>query len=111
MEVMQFDGEGYMPMVAHNGWCVALVNFAERLREENLCKIERHLETDEVFILLQGKVTLFTGENMEKHIMAKGKIYVVKRGEWHCIAMTEDAKVAIMENSGTGPENSEYRYF
>ena len=48
---------------------------------------------------------------MEKHIMEKGKIYVVKSGEWHCIAMTEDAKVAIMENSGTGPKNSEYRYF
>lgn len=111
IEIYAFDGEGYMPLIEYNSWRVAVANYCDRLHEENLCKMERHLETDEVFILLNGEATLYLGKNMKKHSMKKGKVYNVKCGEWHCISMSQTGKVAIIENSNTGEKNTEYYYF
>ena len=111
MDIYEFNGEGYMPLIDYNGWRVAIINFSEKLLQENISKIERHLKTDEVFILLRGEANLYVGEEMKKHIMEPGKIYNIKCGEWHCISMKENSKVAVVENSDTGKENTEYRYF
>lgn len=111
IETLEYSGEGYMPLIEYEGWRVAIANFCDRLLEKNLCKMERHLETDEVFILLKGEATLHVGKDMGKHIMEKGKVYNIKCGEWHCISMKQDTKVAIIENSGTGEKNTEYYYF
>ena len=43
--------------------------------------------------------------------MQTGKLYNVKKGAWHALLMERDAKVLIVENHSTGPENSEYFYF
>ena len=111
LEIEEFNGEGFAPLVSYGGWRVAIVNMCERLREEKLCKIERHLETDEVFILLQGEATLHIGKEREKVPMEIGKIYNVKCGAWHAISMGENAKVAVVENQDTGKENTEFLYF
>ena len=111
LEISEFHGEGYAPLVSYNGWRVAVANACDRLLEENICKIERHLKTDEVFILLQGEAILHIGKEMRKVPMENGKIYTVKCGEWHCISMTQGAKVVIVENDDTGKENTEYIYF
>lgn len=110
LEIYEFNGEGYKPMLDYNGWRVALVNSAERLLDRNICKMERHLETDEVFALISGQATLYIGQEKKKYIMELGKIYNVKCGEWHCISMTENSKVIVIENSNTGEKNSEYHY-
>lgn len=39
---------------------------------------------------------------MKKQVMEKGKVYNIKCGEWHCISMPENGKVAVIENNGTG---------
>ena len=111
MEINEFNGEGYMPLVSYEGWCVAIANYAAHLREENLYRMERHLKTDEAFLLLQGSANLYIGVDKRKQPLEIGKIYNVKCGEWHCISMTENTKVAIIENDGTGPSNTEYQYF
>lgn len=111
LEIKEFNGEGYMPLIAYNGWRVAVVNFCAELLEENLCKIERHLKTDEVFILLEGEAALHIGTEMQKIPMETGKIYNVKCGKWHAISMKPDSRVAIIENDNTNSENSERFYF
>lgn len=40
--------------------------------------------------------------------METGKIYNVKKGVWHQIFVSRDAKVLIVENHNTAAENSEY---
>ena len=40
IEIKEFNGEGYAPLLSYNGWRVAVANFCERLREENICKVE-----------------------------------------------------------------------
>lgn len=108
MEISSFNGEGYMPLISYNGWRVALINYCDRLKENKISKIERHLKTDEVFILLQGEANLYIGLNLTKYPMEKGKLYNVKCGEWHCVSMSENAKIAVIENDDTGERNSEY---
>lgn len=111
IEIKEFNGEGYMPLVKYDGWRVAIINSSDKLLEKNICKIERHLTSDEVFVLLEGNSNLYIGESLKKIQMEVGKIYNVKCGEWHCISMDENTKVAIVENHDVGDENSEYRYY
>lgn len=111
MDIIENDAEGYSPLISFNGWRVAVANYCERLKEENICRVERHLKTDEVFILMQGEATLHIGKELKPYPMETGKFYNVRRGEWHCITMSEGAKVAIVENDDTCDENSEKYFF
>lgn len=108
LEINEFDGIGYMPVILNDGWRVAIVNSGENLLEKNLKKIERHLSSDEVFVLVSGGASLFIGKEMKKHKMEAGKVYNVKKGVWHCIAMEENSKVLIVENDDVSGRNSEY---
>ena len=111
MDIKDFCGEGYAPVVAYNGWRVAIANYCQRLREENIIRVERHLKTDEVFLLLSGEAVLHIGKELKRYPLELGKIYNVKRGEWHCITMKPGAKVAIVENDDTSSENTENYFF
>ena len=97
IEIKEFNGEGYAPLVSYKGWRVAVANFCERLREENICRVERHMQTDEIFILLQGEACLHIGLALKRIPIESGKIYNVKCGEWHTISMMPNTKVAIIE--------------
>ena len=111
MEICEFSGDGYMPLTAYGSWRVAIINACERLREENLRRMERHLGTDEVFILLEGEAALYIGAEKKRFPMEIGKLYCVKCGEWHCISMASGAKAAVVENNDVGEMNTEYLYF
>lgn len=108
IEIYDYTGESYEPTMNYGEWRVAFMNYADEL--EKLNKYERHLETDEVFVLLQGKATLVVGEEQEEHKMEKFKIYNVRRGVWHGIVYSKDARVLIVENHNTTDENSEKYY-
>ena len=88
-----------------------MANFCERLLEENICKLERHTKTDEVFVLLEGNATLHIGLKFEKTPMEMGKLYNVKCGQWHAISMMPNTKVVIIENEDTDKSKTEYYYF
>ena len=99
---------GYEATMNYGEWRVALMNYIDELAKLN--KYERHLETDEVFVLLEGRATLVVGENREEHQMERFRIYNVKRGVWHGIVYSPDARVLIVENHNTSDENSEKYY-
>lgn len=108
LEILEYNGEGYSPVMHFGEWRVALLNYAERFDPSCPIRLERHLLTDEVFVLLDGEATLFIGEQMTSYPMEKNKIYNVKQGVWHRITASKDAKVLIVENNNTAKENSEY---
>jgi len=109
--INEFTGEGYAPLVARDGWRVALVNDCERLREGLIAKIERHLETEEVFVLLKGSATLHLDETLTPCPLQPLKCYTVPRYVWHAITMGKDSAVLVIENDSTCKENTEYIYF
>ena len=73
--------------------------------------LERHLLTDEVFVLLSGEARLVIGCDLSKTEMRIGNIYNVKKGVYHALLMEKDAKVLIVENHNTSRDNTEYYYF
>lgn len=114
IEIIQCCEEGYHPLVKYEAWRVAQINYAERFDEINFEKLERHLETDEVFILTEGEAFLITAGDEDsptefiKTIMEKNVVYNVKKKSWHYIFVSKDAKVFLVENDSTSPKNTEY---
>ena len=79
---------------------------------EGLSYFQKHDETDEVFVLLEGRCVLLMagfGENpgeISAVDMEPGSMYNVKKGAWHTHYFAPNTKVVIVENADTGPENS-----
>lgn len=114
IEIREYSGPGYRPLVDYGAWRVAILNYIDEIHPTHNQQMERHNETDEVFVLLKGKAILFAGEGEKKveaiypQVMDSGKIYNVKRGVWHTIVMSPDAAVLITENRDTSQANSDY---
>ncbi|MDD6735968.1 MAG: hypothetical protein PUE13_06645 [Clostridiales bacterium] len=106
IDIYSPEKDGYEVKHCFDGWRVAYLRYAEKF--DDITYLERHLETDEVFVLLQGSASLLLGENAECTEMETGKIYNVRKGIWHNIKVSKDALVLIVENKDTCKDNSEY---
>ena len=111
LEIFEYNGVGYNPTMHFESWRVAIANYASHFDKASYAYLERHMETDEVFVLLSGEGTLVTGKEFTETPLAFSKIYNVKRGVWHALWLSKDAKVLIVENHTTSKENTEYFYF
>lgn len=108
LDVIKYDGDGYKAMIYYEGWRVAFLKYAERFDKKHIERMERHLLTDEVFVLLAGQADLVIGEEQQVYHMEKNTIYNVRKAVWHAICVSEDAQVLIVENADTSLNNSEY---
>ena len=112
LEVSDYTGEGYRPLIDYGQWRVAILRYIDELLPENIGKMQRHDETDEVFVLLNGRCILFLGEGdqtvdaIHAEDMQPLKLYNVKRGAWHSHTLDEVATVLIVENCDTTLANS-----
>jgi mannose-6-phosphate isomerase-like protein (cupin superfamily) len=62
LQVTEYTGEGYQPLVDYGSWRVAILRYIDELLPQNITNMQRHDETDEVFVLLSGRCILFLGE-------------------------------------------------
>ncbi len=114
LEMHEYLGEGYKPLIDFNCWRVAVLRYLDELQPDKITYFERHNETDEVFVLLQGQAVLFLGEGGETVevirpiVMKNGVLYNVKRGAWHNVVLSRDATILLVENRDTARENSDY---
>jgi ureidoglycolate hydrolase len=114
LEIRQYQGEGYRPLIDFGTWRVAILRWIEGLLPERQEYMERHMQTDEVFVLLEGRAILILGGNeteasgVHPQVMESGKMYNVKQNTWHTILLSLDASVLIVENNDTGKDNTEY---
>jgi ureidoglycolate hydrolase len=112
LEIKEYTGEGYKPVIDYEAWRVAILNYCEELLPENIIKMQKHDESDEVFVVLKGEFILYIGEGKEKieNIYAQRleplKMYNVKKGVWHTHTLSKDAMVLIVENKNTDLSNS-----
>ena len=112
METLRFDEEGFEPLMEFEDWSVAILNTVDVLQKENISYMEKHLLTDEVFVLLEGQADLFLAEG--EHEITKvyrtpmeiGAVYQVKKDAWHTVAMKDNTKILLVEKKGTGEENT-----
>lgn len=111
LEITKPQVGGYEPLTHFENWRVAVITHNDSFLEENFNKIERHMETDEVFILSDGEATLYIGEERQRIKMEKGVFYNVKKATWHGITTKPGAYVIIVENDDVAVSNSEYKKF
>jgi len=114
IEIREHNGPDYKPLIDYQSWRVALMNYTPELVSEKIHRMQKHTETDEVFVLLTGRCILFLGEGAERvtkiHAvdMQLYKLYNVKRNVWHSHTFSEDARVLIVENRDTIDSNSPF---
>jgi ureidoglycolate hydrolase len=114
LEIREFIGIGFMPLIFFGNWRVAILRYIDEIRPDNIHAMERHVETDEVFVLMKGKGILVIGGNGPQvdeiylQTMEPGIIFNVKCNTWHTTLLSRDASVLIVENHDTGEQNSEY---
>lgn len=108
LEILENNENGYHPLMSFGAWRVAVANPCDKWVDGKITFMERHLGTDEVFVLLKGNAALYIGEAREKIPMEIGKVYNVKLGTWHNLCMEEGSQVLIVENDDTGKQNTEY---
>jgi hypothetical protein len=112
LEVHSYEGTGYKPLIDYDKWRVASLRYCDELLPERIDKMQRHNETDEVFVLLEGRCILFIGEGNNTITSITGidlesrKICNVKRGVWHSHTLSTDASVLVVENCDTTIQNS-----
>ena len=114
LEIHSFEGLGYKPLIDYGTWRVAVLRYIDDLIPNQIERAERHNETDEVFVLLDGKAVLFNGEGdqqitaLHPQVLRPGKMYNVKRHTWHTVVLSKDASILLVENQDTGEANSDY---
>jgi hypothetical protein len=107
IQVTELTGKGYLPLIHYDKWRVAALNYCDELLPENIHSLQRHDETDEVFVFLSGQCVLFIGGcedfigTIQAQPMEPMKLYNIKKGTFHSHTLSRDASVLIVENDNT----------
>ena len=81
-----FEGEGLTRVFENEKWMVGIKNWKPMNDTANINNLERHNETDELFILLKGQCTLLYANETENGLKMK---------------------LILVEDSSTGSANSD----
>ena len=108
-----FEGEGMTRVFENAKWMVGIKNWKPMNDIANINCLERHNETDELFILLKGRCTLLFANETENGLKIEAvemeplKVYNIPRSLWHNTVTEHDTKLALIEDSTTGSANSD----
>ena len=118
IKVRKFDGGGFSRVYDNERFTVALKNAASENSKGAVKCLERHNETDEIFILLEGRAWMMEAEVADGNItelieipMKQHVLYVIPQGVWHNTWMEDGAKFAIIENVETSYDNTDVIQF
>ena len=106
IEIFTHEDCGFKVIKEYGEWKIGMLRYSERF--SRLGELERHLLTDEAFVLLSGEATLYTDTESAK--MESGRVYNVPASVWHHIVVSEDASILVIENRSTSKENTEKKY-
>jgi hypothetical protein len=114
LEVGQYFLDGYKPVLDFEGWRVAMLRYGEFVDAKTLHQVERHRETNEVFILTAGEADLIlcSGGTIPDKVyvlpMQQNVAYNIPAYGWHHVIMRQDAHIILFERTNTSRENSDY---
>jgi hypothetical protein len=114
VEIGSFFAEGYRPVLDFHGWRVAILRYIDGIQPEAFSRVERHRETNEVFILTAGQADLIVcdGDTPPGEAFVTGMehnvAYNIGQSVWHNVVMSPDAHIVLFERTGTGDANSDF---
>jgi len=108
LQTFEWSGVGYSPLVFSHDWQTAILNWEPT---DSIHEVERHNQSDEVFILWKGKAALIIlEEDGLKIIEAEhGAVYNVLKGTWHTVLGNKESSWVIVENRDTHLYDTEMR--
>ena len=113
IDVKEFTGEGMSRVYENQKWTVGVKNWKPANDITGIDCLERHNETDELFVLLAGRCTLIyanetdSGLTIEAVEMEPFKVYNIPSTLWHNTVTQRNTKMVLIEDSATGMNNSE----
>ena len=114
VEIGQYFGVGFQPVLDFEGWRVAMKRYGDGTQPTKFHSVDRHNETNEVFILTAGQAEMLLMEDgnppTQFHLfpMELNVAYSVQQRAWHHVFMSEDAHIVVFERSNTTRENSDH---
>jgi hypothetical protein len=114
LELGQYFDEGYKPVLDFHGWRVAMLRYADMVDARHLHQVERHRNTNEVFILTAGEADLILcepgDEPGEAYVlpMKHNVAYNIPDYGWHHVLMSKDAHIILFERTETSAATSDY---
>jgi ureidoglycolate hydrolase len=115
VEIGRCFEQQFKPVIVTGEWRVAVLRQCGKVYPHCIQEVERHNETDEVFILTVGKADLILLEERDgqqiPHVIAMelNVAYNVKQSVWHHVVLSADAHIFLFEKADTSTENSDYR--
>jgi hypothetical protein len=111
VQLLSWEGIGFRPLVEFGGWTVALMNWEQRFDPSGVGDIERHNETNEVFVLTRGHSVLFivNEAGLQAYDMKPNVLYNVTKGTWHSVIGGKDTTWLIVESQNTTSANTNHR--
>lgn len=113
IEAYEFSGEGMSRVFENEKWTVGIKNWKPANDINGIDMLERHNETDELFVLISGSCTLISAEEsakgmqFQKVVMQPNKVYNIPAMLWHNTITQRDTKLVLIEDSATGMNNSD----
>ena len=108
----------YKPVLDFHGWKVAMLRHNDASKPDTFYRVERHWNTNEVFILTAGKTDLIIfdgdpaddGPSDQFYVipMELNVAYDVQQSVWHHCVMSPDAHIIIFERSETSVDTTNY---
>ena len=115
LEIGESFAQTYQPVLDFHGWRVAMLRYFDMVAPETLYRVERHRETNEVFILTAGAADLILCDGDSQPVepcyvfpMRLNVAYNIQQSVWHHVVMSPDAHIIIFERTDTTVENSDY---
>lgn len=115
MKIQSFEmnGEGMQRVYENEKWTVGIKNWKPANDITGTTCLERHNKTDELFVLLSGRCTLISAEEIDGELkmealeMEPFKVYNIPQSLWHNTVTQKDTKMVLIEDVSTGMENSD----
>ncbi|CQR57290.1 hypothetical protein [Paenibacillus riograndensis] len=114
VDIYAYDGIGIQCVYKNDEWLVCIKNWKPDNDIDGIHRLEVHLETDEQFILVNGKAILLVADRKKDQFdidlieMEIGKVYNVPKNTWFYTIVQKDTKLAYVQHANTTEENSSY---
>lgn len=113
IEKFEYEGEGLIRVFENEKWMVGIKNWKPANDIANTNCLERHNQTDELFVLLSGKCVLLFANEVNGELVIEAvdmepmKVYNIPATLWHNTVTQKDTKLILVEDSSTGMANSD----
>ena len=114
VEIGASFAQTYAPVLDFHGWRVAMLRHSGAVEPGLFHRVERHRNTNEVFLLTAGRADLIICDGDAQPELPQilpmqiNVAYNIQQAVWHHVVMSRDAHIVLFERSDTGADNSDY---